>query len=265
MLDKNKVYHGDCMELMQDIEDDSIDMILCDLPYGVLACSWDSILPMDELWKHYKRVIKKNGAIVLTATNPFSSMLVTSHPKGFKHEWIWEKNRVTGFQVAKYKPMQQHEHVLVFTGGGERVNYYPLMEKRDKPLTRKGSGRNNDSKGILHGGGLIGIDAVYTHRYPKSITKHDREQKGEYSEVHPTQKPVSLMQYLIETYSKPGELILDNCFGSGTTGAACIRSGRDYIGMEQDKGYYDLSVKRMAYEVGVIEANSRKVKSLWRV
>ena len=132
-----KLMFGDCLERMQEIENKSIDMILCDLPYGMTACKWDTIIPFEPLWEQYKRIIKKNGAIVLTAAQPFASMLIMSNLKGFKHEWIWDKVRPSGFQTAKYKPMQRHENVLVFTSKGERVNYFPIMELRDKPKKRR--------------------------------------------------------------------------------------------------------------------------------
>src|SRR5574344_845629 len=140
-----ELHHGDCLEVMKNIPDESVDMILADLPYGTTACKWDTVIPFEPLWEQYNRVIKNNGAIVLTATNPFSSMLVASNAKGFKHEWIWQKEKGVGFQVAKYRPMQEHEHVLVFTKKGERVNYYPIKEPRDKPVTSKGASSKSGS------------------------------------------------------------------------------------------------------------------------
>lgn len=238
MLDLNKIHHGDCLELMKDIPDKSIDMILCDLPYGTTACKWDSIIPFEPLWEQYNRVIKDNGAIVLTATNPFSSVLVSSNLKGFKHEWIWQKEKGVGFQVAKYRPMQEHEHVLVFTKKGERVNYYPIKEKRDKPIKSKGASTKSGSSPIAY---LNNINKTYVDRYPTSIKRFQRDN----NKIHPTQKPVALFEYLIKTYTNEGETVLDNCIGSGTTAIAALNTGRFFIGIEKGKEYVDIANKRI--------------------
>ena len=169
----------DCLEGMKQIPDGSIDMILCDLPYGTTACKWDTIIPFEPLWEQYKRVIKDNGAIVLTATNPFSSVLITSHLKGFKHEWIWQKEKGVGFQVAKYRPMQEHEHVLIFTRNGERVSYYPIKEKRDKAIKSNGASSKSGSSPLSH---LNNINKTYVDKYPTSIKRFKRDN----SRVHPT-------------------------------------------------------------------------------
>ena len=235
----NKIIHGDCLEVMPQIPSGSIDMILCDLPYGTTACKWDTVIPLEPLWEQYNRVIKDNGAIVLTATNPFSSVLVSSNLKGFKHEWIWQKEKGVGFQVAKYRPMQEHEHVLVFTKNGERVNYYPIKEKRDKPIKSKGASTKSGSSPIAY---LNNINKTYVDRYPTSIKKFPRDN----NKIHPTQKPVALFEYLIKTYTNEGEVVLDNCIGSGTTAIAALNTGRYFIGIEKEKKYFDIAKERIA-------------------
>jgi site-specific DNA-methyltransferase (adenine-specific) len=236
---KNQVLQGDCLELMKDIPDKSIDMILCDLPYGTTACKWDTIIPFEPLWEQYKRVVKQHGAIVLTATQPFSSSLVFSNIKGFKYEWIWQKEQGVGFQIAKYRPMQEHEHVLVFTANGERVNYYPIKERLGKTETVKRFGNNgsSDSSPLSYADSRI---SVYKDRYPTSIKLFKRD-KG----YHPTQKPLALFEYLIKTYTNEGDLVLDNCAGSGTTGVACINLNRNYILIEKEPKYVDIIRERL--------------------
>ena len=232
------LFHGDCLELMKDIQDGSIDMILADLPYGTTACKWDTIIPFGPLWEQYKRIIKDNGAIVLTASQPFSSALVNSNIKCFKHEWIWRKERGTGFQIAKYRPMQEHEHVLVFTGNGERVNYFPIMIKRDKPLKTSLAGTSSDTSPIAN---MKKGKVTYTHKHPLSIIEIPRDKE----KLHPTQKPVSLMEYLIKTYTNEGDTVLDNVMGSGTTGVACLNTNRNFIGMELDEDYFNMAKERI--------------------
>ena len=237
-MPKIELIQGDCLEKMKDIPDKSIDMILCDLPYGTTACKWDMIISFELLWKQYNRIIKDNGAVVLTATNPFSSVLVSSNLKGFKHEWIWQKEIGVGFQVAKYRPMQEHEHVLVFTKNGERVNYYPIKEKRDKPIKSKGASTKSGSSPIDY---LNNINITYVDRYPTSIKRFQRDN----NKIHPTQKPVALLEYLIKTYTLEGETVLDNCMGSGTTGVACKNLNRNFIGIELDPEYFKIAEKRI--------------------
>jgi site-specific DNA-methyltransferase (adenine-specific) len=237
----NKVHCSDCLELMKGIPDKSVDMILADLPYGTTACKWDVVIPFEPLWEQYKRVIKDNGAIVLTATNPFSSMLVASNAKGFKHEWIWQKEKGVGFQVAKYRPMQEHEHVLVFTKKGERVNYYPIKEPRDKPVTSKGASSKSGSSPIQY---LSKQNYIYNDKYPTSIKMFKRDN----SRIHPTQKPVALFEYLIKTYTNEGDIVLDNVAGSGTTGVACKNTNRNYILIEKEPEYIDIINQRLNKE-----------------
>ena len=234
----NSVLHGDCLELMKDIPDGSIDMILCDLPYGTTACKWDEIIPFEPLWEQYNRIIKDNGAIVLTASQPFTSALVMSNQKMFKYSWIWDKVKPSGFQVAKYRPMMRQEDVLVFGKG--RINYNPIMTVREKVKTSRVYS-SSDSNPLKNNDGK---NRTYTHKYPQSIlTFSNAVQKGK---IHPTQKPVPLFEYLIKTYTNDGETVLDNCAGSGTTAIACMNTNRNYILMEQEKEYIDIISKRIA-------------------
>ena len=236
-MEEVKLIQGDCLEVMKSIPDKSIDAIICDLPYGTTACKWDSVIPFEPLWAQYKRIIKDNGALVLTASQPFTSALVMSNPKWFKHEWIWDKVTATGFMLAKIAPMKQHESILVFGSG--KVNYYPIMEKMDKPETYKCYGKsesmpleNND-----------GERRIRTHKYPKTIFKQSNANKR--GREHPTQKPIALMEYLVKTYTNQGDIVLDNCMGSGTTGLACKNLGRKFIGIEQDPNYFEIASKRI--------------------
>lgn len=228
---------GDCLELMKDIPDGSVDMILADLPYGTTACKWDTIIPFDPLWEQYKRVIKDNGAIVLTASQPFTSALVMSNPKWFKYAWVWDKVKPSGFQIAKYRPMMRQEDVLVFGKG--RINYYPIMTKREKVKKSKVY-KSSDSSPLANNDGK---ERVYTHKYPQSILAYSNaNQRGK---VHPTQKPVALFEYLIKTYTNEGDTVLDNVMGSGTTGVACKNLNRNFIGMELDEEYFKIATERI--------------------
>ena len=236
-LPLNEIIHGDCLKVMRQFPDKSIDMILCDLPYGVTDCKWDTIIPFEPLWEQYERIIKDNRAIVLFATQPFASVLIMSKPDWFKYEWVWDKVRPSGFQVANYKPMQRHENVLVFSKEGKRVNYFPIMESRDKPSTGKVYGRS-DSSPLAH---LDGRKRTYIYKNPQSILKYSKPSKS----LHPTQKPVALCEYLIKTYTLPGEVVLDNCIGSGTTAIACINTGRNFIGIEIEEKYVKIARERI--------------------
>lgn len=240
MIELNTVHQGDCLELMKDIPDGSVDMILADLPYGTTACKWDTIIPFEPLWEQYKRIIKPNGAIVLTASQPFTSALVMSNPKMFKYEWIWEKSHPTGFASSKYNPLKYHESVLVFCEG--KAVYNPQMTK----------GKPNHSMGKIVNGGQIksesqvNITAVQSqqseNKFPKSVQKFSNPRfKG----MHPTQKPVALFEYLIKTYTNEGDLVLDNVAGSGTTGVACQNLNRKFILMEQEPEYVEIIKRRL--------------------
>ena len=238
MLELNKIYNMDCLEGMKYIDDKSIDMILCDLPYGTTACKWDVVIPLKPLWEQYERIIKDNRAIVLFGSQPFTSALVMSNPNLFKYEWIWNKRNISNPFLAKYQPLKQHESILVFGKG--TVNYYPIITPRDKVRKYKdkyGGGEAFNKKGTG--------EKEYTlkFKYPKSILEYTNAiQKGK---LHPTQKPVALCEYLIKTYSNEGDLVLDNCIGSGTTAIACINTNRNYIGFELDKEYYEIAKNRI--------------------
>jgi len=233
---------GDCLELMKEIPDNNVDLILCDLPYGTTACKWDTIIPFDKLWEQYNRIIKNNCAIVLTASQPFTSALLMSNPKMFKHEWIWEKQKASNFMAFKYQPAKYHENIIVFGKG--KVKYNPLkwlvvenkIDKRkhiNNPITNK----------ECHIGKIVRTRSKDDGtRYPKSIIQIN---KSINKNIHPTQKPVALMEYLIKTYSNEEDLVLDNCMGSGTTGVACYNLNRSFIGMELDKDYFDVAENRI--------------------
>ena len=233
---------GDCLERMKEIPDGSVDMILCDLPYGTTACKWDSVIPFEPLWEQYRRVAKKNTAIVLTASQPFTTTLISSNMKMFKYCWVWDKHIPRGFQVAKYRPMNRHEDICIFGNG--KIKYNPQMIERDKPVTVKNYSKkqkvssndigkyNDESKSF-----------TYTHRNPDTIIEGCWEANA--GKVHPTQKPVTLMEYLVRTYTNEGMTVLDNCMGSGTTGVACVNTDRRFIGIEMDEEYYGIAKNRI--------------------
>lgn len=221
---------------MPNIPDKSINMILCDLPYGTTACKWDVIIPFEPLWEQYKRMIKDNGAIVLTANQPFTSVLITSNLRMFKYCWVWDKITAKGHLVAKMRPMQQTEDIVVFGRG--KINYYPIMIKRpkDKIEFTKEASRTE----IMGGKSNMPEKKKYTTWYPKTLLIFKTE-RG----LHPTQKPVALFEYLIKTYTNKGDLVLDNCAGSGTTGVACKNLGRNYILIEKEEKYCEVIKKRI--------------------
>lgn len=233
-IEPNNIYLGDCLEIMKDIPDKSIDMILCDLPYGTTACKWDTVIPFEPLWEQYKRVIKKGGAIVLFGNEPFASALRMSNIEEYKYDWVWNKITARGHLVAKIRPMQQSESISVFGKG--KLNYYPIMEERDKLITGT-EGKRTD----IMGGISTGYTKVYTHKYPKTLLTFKPVCGG----LHPTQKPVALLEYLIKTYTNEGETVLDNCMGSGSTMIACINTNRKYIGIEKELKYFEIAKKRI--------------------
>ena len=238
--DNIKLIKGDCLEVMKSIPDKSIDMILCDLPYGTTACIWDIIIPFKPLWEQYNRIIKDNSAIVLFGSQPFTSALIMSNLKMFKYEWIWEKDAGSNFTTVKYQPMKEHENILVFGKG--KTRYFPIMQERigsrkGKETTTIDSGRKDSVYGTQEGRGILKVGKL---RYPRSIQRFNRE-RG----LHPTQKPVKLLEYLIKTYTNEGELVLDNCMGSGSTGVACLKTNRKFIGIEQDDKYFEIAYNRI--------------------
>jgi len=231
---------GDCLERMKEIPDWSIDLILTDPPYGTTACKWDSVIPFDLMWEQLKRIIKPNGAIVLFGSEPFSSALRMSNIKQYKYDWVWDKVTAKGHLVAKIRPMQQVENIVVFGDG--KINYYPIMVNRDKPRkdvdveysrTEIMGGKTTKQKSKI----------VRDKKYPKNVLQFSNaSQKGK---LHPTQKPVALLEYLIKTYTQEGETVLDFTFGSCSTGVASLNTNRKFIGIEMEEKYFDIGVNRM--------------------
>ena len=222
----NKIFNMDCVAGMSMYPDKSIDMILCDLPYGVTDCRWDSIIPFDLLWKQYKRIIKDNGAIVLTACQPFTTKLISSQPKLFRYCWYWIKNMVTGFAFSKFQPLRCVEDICVFYKHAPTYNPQGIIV-HDKPIINRGKKDKGKGSSVYHFDTLKKDTVTYVTNYPRQILNIPCE-RG----LHPTQKPVKLFEYLIKTYTNPNELVLDNCMGSGTTAVACINTGRNYTGFE---------------------------------
>ncbi len=240
----NIIYNEDCIgkKGMRILSDKSIDMILCDMPYGTTACKWDIIIPFEPLWEQYKRIIKDNGAIVLTASQPFTSKLVMSNLKMFKYEWIWDKVASTTPMLAKIMPLKKHENILIFGNG--KLTYNPQMTK----------GKKWSRAGVFRKAGYTGSTEIIGKRkgdeselkYPKSIIKFSNANKIDI--VHPTQKLVALFEYLIKTYTNEDDIVLDNCIGSGTTAVACVHLKRYYIGFDTSKKYCRITEQRLEAE-----------------
>jgi len=235
---KVNLYHADCFDVLPKVKADSVGLVLCDMPYGTSACKWDSVLPLTNLWGEYMRLCT---TAVLTASQPFTSVLVTSNLTWFKYALVWRKSRTGGFLDAKYRPLKQHEDVLVFSAGGcsngcrTPMTYTPQglrptdvawTAKPESSVTR--SGPNKSGRRLVT-------------NYPRSVLEFDSDSRP----VHPTQKPVALMEYLIRTYTNPGDTVLDNCMGSGTTGVACVQTGRKFIGIEKDEKYFEIAKQRI--------------------
>lgn len=229
---------GDCLEKMKEIPHGSVDAIITDLPYGTTACSWDTVIPFEHLWEQYKRVIKKNGAVVLFGSQPFTTDLIMSNRKWFRYEIIWDKSKGGNIFLAESQPMKVHENILIFSNNGE--HYYPQMIKRDRMKRSKNYGTGE----TMGGDGTMEQKIYeYTHKFPESILSFSNaEQKGKH---HPTQKPVPLLEYLIRTYTNEGETVLDSCMGSGTTGVACVHTKRNFIGIEKDETYFKIAQERI--------------------
>jgi len=234
----NQIFNEDCLMGMQRIPDKSVDMILCDLPYGTTNCSWDSVIPFDKLWEQYNRIIKVNGVVVLSGSEPFSSELRISNIKNYKYDWKWVKNKATGFLNAKIKPLNNYEDILVFYK--DKITYNPIMSKAKK-IYKRGYVKEREEA-------IYRAKNSYTQedsgmRYPNRILEFSNNDT--HNQLHPTQKPVKLFEYLIKTYTNENETVLDNCLGSGTTAIACINTKRNYIGFEMDKTYFDLASARI--------------------
>ena len=272
------LYHGDCLIEMSKILDRSIDLILCDLPYGTTdrngtenkganrILGWDNIIPLDKLWEQYKRVLKPNGVVVLTADQPFTSQLILSNLDWFKYEWIWKKRKTTGFLLANYRPMKCTEDILVFSPAGaaaasrngRNMTYNPqgLIEKNVKKKNNaKRLGKFLNQPEHLGAGNKLLHETEYEQKYtnyPSEIIEFGLDKDV----VHPTQKPVELMEYLIRTYSNEGEVVLDNCMGSGTTGVACMNTNRNFIGIEKEDNYYKIAEQRISSTVPLGEPST---------
>jgi site-specific DNA-methyltransferase (adenine-specific) len=237
-----KLMQGDCLERMKEILDGSVDMVLTDPPYGTTACKWDSIIPLEPMWEQLKRVIKPNSAIVMTASQPFTTTLISSNMKMFKYELIWKKNQGSSPALAKYRPMPAHENVIVFGDG--KTTYNPVMRTGFKPWNKIETGkeiRNDHRLGYKNATGLVKNGT--SERYPLSHVNIPHA-KGR-GQLHPTQKPVALMEYLIKTYTNEGDMVLDFTMGSGTTGVACANLNRDFIGIEKDLDYFNIAKERI--------------------
>lgn len=239
-----QLWQGDCLELMKNIPDGSVDMVLTDPPYGTTACKWDSVIPFEPMWVELKRICKPNSPMIFTASQPFTSMLVMSNIGEFKVEWIWEKNRGSNFATTKYLPMKEHESVLVFSNGGGKTPYYPVKQERaEGGKARQKYDVNASDTGkrdTLNGMKAIDLGRISELRVPRSIQKFNTEVG-----LHPTQKPVALLEYLIKTYTQENETVLDFTMGSGSTGVAAKNLNRSFIGIELDENYFKIAKERI--------------------
>ena len=226
---------GDCLELMKQVPDKSIDLILCDLPYGTTKCKWDVVIPFDKLWAQYNRIIKDNGAIVLFGNEPFSSQLRLSNLKNYKYDWVWDKKRGSNFATVKIRPFNSFENIMVFYK--KQPTYNPQMWKSTPYTCKQGY------VGVAKQTGLYRDNVITVNngdRYPLTILSFSKE-----TGLHPTQKPVALLEYLIKTYTNEGDVVLDNCMGSGSTGVACVNTNRNFIGIELDENYFKIAKERI--------------------
>lgn len=245
-----KLYLGDCIQIMKIIPNNSIDMVLCDLPYGTTHCHWDTVIPFIPLWEQYTRVVKPNGAIVLFSAQPFTTDLISSNRKMFRYEIIWGKTQVAGFLNAKKMPLRAHENICVF------YKHLPTYNPQKHNVLRKDLGRvrvNDSTNAAAQYNDFWREDYTYTEdgtRYPTDVVKFSNWNGAlfgntENATVHPTQKPVDSCRYLIETYTNKGDTVMDNCMGSGTTGVACVKTERNFIGIEKDESIFNIATKRI--------------------
>ncbi|CEK34374.1 DNA modification methylase,Modification methylase DpnIIB,putative methyltransferase,Adenine specific DNA methylase Mod,DNA methylase [[Clostridium] sordellii] len=239
-LRRYELIHGECIEEMKKLKDKSIDLILCDLPYGTTDCSWDKIIDFNLLWEQYHRIIKDNGAIVLFSAQPFTTKLINSNLKNYKYSWYWIKNKCTVFTFAKHQPMRKVEDINVFYK--KKPLYVPQgLIKLDKPKLKKRKPKKQNSDDIYKTSTLLKEHIIEYTNYPKNVLYFDKETKN----VHPTQKPNDLLEYLIKTYTREGDLILDNCMGSGSCGVAAAKNKRRFIGIELSKDYFEIAKDRI--------------------
>lgn len=252
-----KLYKGDCLELMKDIPDKSVDMILCDLPYGTTACKWDTIIPFEEMWKQYERIIKENGVVALFGSEPFSSYLRLSNMKMYRYDWIWHKNTSGGFATAKKQPMKYHEIISIFYKKQPtyKPQFQPYSESTDKrfkdgQMVNRKKEVENPKNNIQGGVAFLGQQPIDKKRgkYPESVQFFNSVPNCNGTKLHPTQKPVELLEYLIKTYTNENDTVLDNCMGSGSTGVACKHTNRNFIGIELDDNYFEIAKKRIEEE-----------------
>lgn len=236
-----KLYHGNCLEIMQYIPDKSVDMILCDLPYGKTRCKWDSIIRLDILWEQYNRIIKDNGMICLTCCEPFTNTLINSKPKQFRYyDLVWDKVSTTGFLNAKRQPLRRHEQILCLYK--KQTTYNPTMEIRGKPRKKGSYNKKYDGADMCYGA-FSNISTYNNVYYPTSVVQISNA--AQKNKIHPTEKPVKLCEYLIKTYTQKDDIVLDNCMGSGTTGVACVNLNRKFIGIELDDNYFEIAKARI--------------------
>lgn len=240
MENKYITYNGDCLEEMKKIESKTVDLILCDLPYGTTDCKWDNVIPFDELWEQYNRVIKENGAIVLFSAQPFTTKLINSNIKNYRYSWYWIKNNSTGFTFAKYQPMRKVEDINVFYKKAPLYNPQGLV-KLDKPKKCKRKQSKDTKDSIYKEGSLSKEYTVKYTNYPNNLLFYNKEPKS----LHPTQKPVDLLEYLIKTYTNENDIVLDSCAGSGSTGVACANTNRKFIGIEKEEKYFEIATERV--------------------
>ena len=235
-----KIYNGDCLEIMDSLIEEGIkvDCILTDPPYGTIKNKWDNIIPFDDMWDRLNKLIKPNGAIVLFGNEPFTSKMICSNLKGFKYRWDWNKKIPSGMSYAKYRPMQQTEDISVFTKNGEKTMYNPQMIKREKAIKSGGMSKSDSAFTKSY----KPIKKTYEYKNPTTLIEFDKVRRGS---VHPTQKPVDLLEYLIRTYTNENELVLDFTMGSGSTGVACMNTNRKFIGIELDKNYFNIAKQRI--------------------
>ena len=233
---------GDCLERMKEIPSGSVDAVICDPPYGTTACKWDSIIPFEPMWEQLKRIIKPNGAIVMTASQPFTTTLISSNIKMFKYCWVWDKGVGVNFFHVKKQPLKVTEDVCVFYT--RQPTYNPSMTKREKPIKKSNNNAGESSGYSIDESCEKYVGRVYEEAYPNVILKYSTRSSGSRG-LHPTQKPVALMEYLIKTYTNEGDTVLDFTMGSGTTGVACVNTNRNFIGIELDENYFNIAESRI--------------------
>ena len=236
-----KLYQGDCLEVMDELISLGVkfDAIITDPPYGTTACKWDSVIPFDKMWEKINKLVKTNGAIVLFGNEPFTSKLICSNLKGFKYRWDWNKKIPSGMSYAKYRPMQQTEDICIFTKNGEKTIYNPQMIKRDKPI-KSGGTKHSETAPIKYKD--KDFKKTYEYKNPITLIEFDKIRKGS---IHPTQKPVELLEYLIKTYTNENDVVLDFTMGSGSTGIACMNTNRRFVGIELEEKYFNIAVERL--------------------